>query len=166
MPRLRPIPSHLQDVFGSARFRSAQRRYNGLFAFTALGAGGIGKRSWTQPLAPSMLSLHGRAYHTIFDLQEQYNDMNVINNARFYIYNSEFNIRNQHHNALTFKSQTLCANMSTPIFRGQNQYRSAVGITNEALAANGITPCIDIEVNLPVRLSVSVVSLIASLFGL
>jgi len=56
------IPSHLQDIFGSAKFRSAQRRYNGLFAFTGLGAGGIEKRSWTQPAPSMLLSLHGRAY--------------------------------------------------------------------------------------------------------
>ena len=67
-----------------------QRAYNGLFSFTALGAGGVDKRSWTQPdRGPSMLTLHGKAYR-IFDLQLQYEDMNVSNSSRLYIFDSEF----------------------------------------------------------------------------
>ena len=37
-----------------------------------------------------MLTLHGRAYHRIFDLQQQYEDMNVSNSSRIYIFDSEF----------------------------------------------------------------------------
>lgn len=40
-----------------------------------------------------MLTLHGRAYHRIFDLHEKYSDLNVSNNARFYIFDSKFNAR-------------------------------------------------------------------------
>ena len=37
-----------------------------------------------------MLTLHGKAYHRIFDLQRQYEDMNVSNSSRIYIFDSEF----------------------------------------------------------------------------
>ena len=37
-----------------------------------------------------MLTLHGKAYHRIFDLQQQYEDMNVSNSSRIYIFDSEF----------------------------------------------------------------------------
>ena len=37
-----------------------------------------------------MLTLHGKAYHRIFDLQQQYEDMNVSNSNRIYIFDSEF----------------------------------------------------------------------------
>jgi len=47
LPRLLPIPPDLMSIFSSPRFRAGQRRYNGLFAFTGLGAGGIEKRTWT-----------------------------------------------------------------------------------------------------------------------
>ena len=54
------------------------------FLLTALGAGGVDKRSWTQPnRGPSMLTLHGKAYHRIFDLQQQYEDMNFRIVAEF-----------------------------------------------------------------------------------
>lgn len=86
---LKIVPESVNSIFRSASFRKAQRRYNGLFSFTALGAGGMEKRTWTEPGPPSMLCLHGKAYHRIFDLQE-YEDYNVINSARFYIYDSEF----------------------------------------------------------------------------
>lgn len=42
-----------------------------------------------------MLTLHGRAYHRIFDLQQQYTGMTVTNTSRFYIYDSEFNSQSQ-----------------------------------------------------------------------
>ena len=49
------------------------------------------KRVWTQPnRGPSMLTLHGKAYHRIFDLQQQYEDMNVSSSSRIYIFDSEF----------------------------------------------------------------------------
>ena len=74
------------NTFASKEFQRAQRGYNGLFSFTALGAGGVDKRMWTQPKrGPSMLTLHGKAYHRIFDLQQQYEDMNVSISSRFYI---------------------------------------------------------------------------------
>ena len=37
-----------------------------------------------------MLALHGKAYHRIFDLQQQYDDMNYSNSSRIYIFDSEF----------------------------------------------------------------------------
>ena len=37
-----------------------------------------------------MLTLHGKTYHRIFDLQQQYEDMNVSNSSRFYVFDSEF----------------------------------------------------------------------------
>lgn len=87
---LKPIPQHMNSLFQSASFRNVQRSYNGLFSFTALGAGGIEKRTWTEAAPPSMLCLHGKAYHRIFDLQEIYENYKVSNSARFYIYDSEF----------------------------------------------------------------------------
>ncbi|CAN0345952.1 unnamed protein product, partial [Laminaria digitata] len=44
-------------------FLQNQRKSNGIFAFTALGASP--SPTWTQPSYPSMLQLHGRAYHRI-----------------------------------------------------------------------------------------------------
>ena len=43
-----------------------------------------------------MLTLHGKAYHRIFDLQEKYDSLNVSNSAKFYIYDSEFVDQTQH----------------------------------------------------------------------
>ena len=43
-----------------------------------------------------MLTLHGKAYHRIFDLQEKYQTMNIFNRSRFYIYDSEFVDKAQH----------------------------------------------------------------------
>ncbi|CAN0285153.1 unnamed protein product, partial [Ectocarpus sp. 4 AP-2014] len=76
---LKPIPQHLRSIFQSAAFKNVQRRYNGLFSFTALGAGGVEKRTWAGAAPPSMLCLHGKAYHRIFDLQEKYEHYNVSN---------------------------------------------------------------------------------------
>jgi len=84
IPALKPVPPELMNTFTSKEFQRAQRGYNGLFSFTALGAGGVDKRSWTQlNRGPSMLTLHGKAYHRIFDLQQQYEDINVSNSSRF-----------------------------------------------------------------------------------
>ena len=81
IPALKPVPPELMNTFTGEEF---QRAYNGLFSFTALGAGGVDKRSWTQPdRGPSMLTLHGKAYHRIFDLQQQYEDMNFRVVAEF-----------------------------------------------------------------------------------
>ena len=89
IPRLRPVNDHIWRLFSSKEFSYYQRKYNGLFSFTALGAGGCDNRTWTNPKPPSMLTLHGKAYHRIFDSQEQYENMKVHNSARFYIYDSE-----------------------------------------------------------------------------
>ena len=113
------------NTFTSKEFQRAQRGYNGLFSFTALGAGGVDRRSWTQPDGgPSMLTLHGKAYHRIFDLQLQYEDMNV-SNSRFYMFDSEF--------AEKCSSRKLNADIAytlrTPIHenvRWAQDYRSAV----------------------------------------
>lgn len=76
--------------FHSSEFSRNQRRCNSLFSFTALAAGGMDKRTWTNPSAPSMLTLHGKAYHRIFGLQEEYENLPVGNTARLYIYDSDF----------------------------------------------------------------------------
>ena len=90
IPALKPVPPELMNL-SSKEFQRAQRGHNGFFSFTALGAGGVDEISWTQPdRGPSMLTLHGKAYHRIFDLQLQYEDMNVSNSSRFYIFDSEF----------------------------------------------------------------------------
>ena len=48
-PALIPVHPELMNTFRSNEFQRAQRGYNGLFSFTVLGAGGVDKRSWTQP---------------------------------------------------------------------------------------------------------------------
>lgn len=123
--RLIPMPPHLSQIFRTPHFRGAQRRYNGLFSFTALGAGGIQKRTWTQPNPPSMLTLHGKAYHRIFDLQEQYAQYSVSNSSRFYIYDSEFAA---HASTLKLNSETasiLRTHINTNV-KWAREYRSAV----------------------------------------
>ena len=75
-------------MFSPNDFRRSQRKYNGLFAFTALGAGGLDKRTWIQLSPPSMLTLHGRAYHRIVDLQQDHSK--ICHNARLVIYDSDF----------------------------------------------------------------------------
>ena len=49
IPALKPVPPELMSTFRSTEFQRAQRWYNGLCSFTALGAGGVDKRRWTQP---------------------------------------------------------------------------------------------------------------------
>ncbi|CAN0014081.1 unnamed protein product, partial [Pylaiella littoralis] len=90
IPRLRSVPGDLMQLFSTSHFRKNQRRYNGMFSFTALGAGGIEKRTWTQPRGKSILTIHGKAYHRLFDLSLTYPEMNVSNSSRFYIFDSEF----------------------------------------------------------------------------
>ena len=90
-----PSACLLVIIFGvsSARqhlFRTYQRKYNGLFSFTALAAGDCESRAWTNPKPPSMLTLHEKLHHRIFDLREKYETMRVNNSSRFYIYDSEF----------------------------------------------------------------------------
>lgn len=87
---LHQVEPHLWEIFHSQEFRNNQRRYNSLFSFTALAADGSQKRTWTNPAAPSMLTMHGRAYHRIFDLEERHDMMTVGNTARLYIYDSDF----------------------------------------------------------------------------
>ena len=41
IPPLKPVPPELMNIFTSKEFQTAQRGYNGLFSFTALGAGGV-----------------------------------------------------------------------------------------------------------------------------
>lgn len=93
--KLRDIPLNVWNVYNTPEFRQNQRKYNSLFSFTALSAGGVQKRTWTQPSGVSMLTMHGRAYHRIFDLQQHYAGMNVANSSRYYIYDSEFNSQYQ-----------------------------------------------------------------------
>lgn len=96
-----------------------------MFAFMALGAGGLQKKTWTNPPPPSMLTMHGKAYHRIFDLQEQYNDMNVNNPTRMYIYDADF--ANQTTNA---RVDTATANSLRQYIQSNipwaSQYHSAV----------------------------------------
>ena len=96
IPHLRPVSDQIWRLFNTKAFSSSQRSYNGLFSFTALAAGGCETKTWTNPAPPSMLTLHGKAYHRIFDLQEKYETTNVSNSARFYIYDSEFVDQAQH----------------------------------------------------------------------
>ena len=91
IPASKPVPPELMNTFTSKEFQRVQRGYKDLFSFTAFGAGGVDKRSWTQPnRGSSILTLHSQAYHRIFDLQQQYEDMNVSNSSRIYIFDSEF----------------------------------------------------------------------------
>ncbi|CAN0041699.1 unnamed protein product, partial [Laminaria digitata] len=87
---LQDVDPELWETFHSQEFHNNQRRYNSLFSFTALAADGVQKRTWTNPSAPTMLTMHGRAYHRIFDLEETYDMMSVTNTARLYIYDSDF----------------------------------------------------------------------------
>ena len=47
IPAFKPVPPELMNTFTSKELERAQRGYNGLFSFTALGAGGVDKISWT-----------------------------------------------------------------------------------------------------------------------
>ena len=135
---LLPVPPDLMNLFRSANFQNSQRRYNCLFSFTALGAGGIEKRTWTEPRPPTMLTLHGKAYHRIFDLQERYADYNVSNSARFYIYDSEFA---QKASSLSLNLQianTLRTHVNNEIKWAQ-QYRSAVASIIDASSDDNTT---------------------------
>lgn len=85
---LQPLPEDIALLYGQRAFVQNQRKYNGLFAFTALGASP--SPTWTQPSYPSMLQLHGRAYHRIMDsFRGPYDERTpVINKARMYIYDA------------------------------------------------------------------------------
>ncbi|CAN0233352.1 unnamed protein product, partial [Laminaria digitata] len=60
---LQTLPHDIAFLYRQRAFLQNQRKYNGLLAFTALGASP--SPTWTQPSYPSMLQLHGRAYHRI-----------------------------------------------------------------------------------------------------
>lgn len=125
IPRLRPVSDHIWHLFNSREFSTYQRKYNGLFSFTALAAGGCENGTWTNPKPPSMLTLHGKAYHRIFDLQEKYETMNVYNSARFYIYDSEFVDQAQHLGIDLGIAETLRTHVHENISWAR-QYRAAV----------------------------------------
>ena len=55
IPRLRPVSGHIWRLFSSPEFSNYQRKFNGLFSFTALDAGGCDNRTWANPKPPSML---------------------------------------------------------------------------------------------------------------
>ena len=78
-------------TFRGNEFQRRQGAYNVLISFTAPGADSIDKKSWTQPQkVQTMPTLHRNAYHIIFDLLQQYRDMNVSNSSRCYIFDSDF----------------------------------------------------------------------------
>ncbi len=84
-----PLPPHIEEIYQTKHFLQNQRRYNGLFSFTAMGA--APSPTWTQPSYPSMLQLHARAYHRITDgfMQSYSERVPVVNKARMYMYDSE-----------------------------------------------------------------------------
>ena len=86
-------PQNISILFQERKFYLHQRRYNALFAMSAFGAStssNTERRTWTQPNGDSMLTLHGRAYHRLFDPFEQYVDENiaVTNLARLYLFDN------------------------------------------------------------------------------
>lgn len=125
---------HIWEIINSPEFRRNQRKYNSLFCFTALAAKGMRKETWTQPIEASMLTMHGRAYHRIFDLQQHYAGMNVANSSRYYIYDSEFNLQSRalHVNSNTAASLRSYFHNNLPWVV---QYKSAV---DEVLRSNTI----------------------------
>jgi OTU-like cysteine protease len=82
------LPSNdaFRQLLDSVSFMRDQFKYNGLFSFTALGASP--SPTWTQPAPPSMLTMHGKAYHRIFDAHAVYEGMRVpiTNHARLYMH--------------------------------------------------------------------------------
>ena len=83
------LPPGIELIFTERQFLRDQRKYNGLFSLTMLGAAPT--PTWTQPAYPSMLQLRGRAYHRIMDaFRGQYDERTpVVNKARMYIYDAE-----------------------------------------------------------------------------
>lgn len=125
IPRLRPVSNHIWRLFSSPEFSTYQRNYNGLFSFTALAAGGCESRTWTNPKPPAMLTLHCKAYHRIFDLQEKYETMHVYNSSRFYIYDSEFVDQAQHLGIDLGIAETLRSHVHENVSWAR-QYRAAI----------------------------------------
>ena len=134
---LTDIPDFLLNIFQSADFRTNQRKYNSLFSFTALAAGGMEKRTWTNPPFNSMLTMHGRCYFRAFDCNEPYPNMTVRNSSRMYIYDAYFN---SHTNSLRVNPQTA-ASLRTYVHDNipwARQYRSAVDeVLNSDEVASG-----------------------------
>ena len=91
------VPADLWHLFNTAEFERDQRKYNGLYSLTAMGAGSpTVHRTWTQPtVGPSMPTLDGKAYHRIFDLYTSYSGTTVQNCSRFYIFDGELNSQAQ-----------------------------------------------------------------------
>jgi len=95
-----PLPAEISQLFQTKHFLENQRRYNGLFSFTEMGADP--SPTWTQPFYPSMLQLHGRAYHRIMDgFRTNYSERTpVVNKARMYMYDAELLRHAQNQRAL------------------------------------------------------------------
>ncbi|CAN0552739.1 unnamed protein product, partial [Ectocarpus sp. 12 AP-2014] len=132
--KLKNVPANVWDIYNTSHFSRNQRKYNSLFSFTALAANGLRKQTWSNPSGSSMLTMHGRAYHRIFDLQQHYAGMNVANSSRYYIYDSDFNLQSRalHVNQDTATSLRSYFHSSLPWVV---QYKSAV---DEVLRSNTI----------------------------
>ena len=92
-----------------------------------------------------MLTLHGKAYHGIFDLQQQYRDMNVSNSSRLYIFDSDFAQNCSSRNLNVDIANMLRAHIHENV-RLAREYRSAVdSVVNNAILRNpnGPTPYIE-----------------------
>ena len=72
-----------------------------------------------------MSTLHGKACHRIFDLQQQTDDMNVSNSSRFYIFDSEFAEKCSSRKLNADIADTLRTHIHENVRWAQN-YRSAV----------------------------------------
>ena len=70
-----------------------------------------------------MLTLHGRAYHRIFDLQQDHSK--ICHNARLYIYDSEFINTAEHLQVNRETASTLRRHIQTKMKWAQ-EYKSAV----------------------------------------
>ena len=72
-----------------------------------------------------MLILHGKAYHRTFDLQQQYEDLNVSNRSRFYIFDCEFADKCSSRKLNANIADTLRTHINENV-RWAQDYRSAV----------------------------------------
>ena len=106
-----PLSSDVEELYKTKHFLQNQRRYNGLFSFTAMGAAPT--PTWTQPSYPSMLQLHGRSYHRIMDAFQTYSErVPLVNKARLYMYDSNML---QHAAKQKKLDQTVVANLSAAL---------------------------------------------------
>ena len=124
-------------LFNAEAFSTYQREYNGLFSCTALRlvAGGCENITWTNPKPPSMLTLRGKAYHRIFDLQEKFHTMNISNSSRFYIYDSDF-VDQAQHLGIDLGIAEILRNHVQENISWTQQYRAAV---DEIINSNSIS---------------------------